>query len=163
MTIPVTWASNSWPWNYALLCFPASKRENLHNCVIKKPSWVPSLPCVFSARETWNLLPPGRWQSWLWGSKGTRWVMCVWKRINILPLESQSDWILNAIKGSGCVMSFRSWVCERKWPVSRKRALRFFIMCKMIRTMILLPLFAELCNRSAHMLHSLSEIPWNTV
>lgn len=161
MTIPVTWASNSWPWNYALLCFPASKRENLHNCVTKKPSWVPSLPCVFSALETWNLLPPGRWQSWLWGSKGTRWVMCVKKNKYTHPvtvrLDSECDQRLRMF------MSFRSWVCERKWPVSRKRALRFFIMCKMIRTMILLPLFAELCNRSAHMLHSLSEIPWNTV
>lgn len=75
MTSPVTW-----PWNCTLLCAGLSwstlKRENLHNCVTKNPSWAPSLPCD-SALETWNLLPAGMWQNWLWGSKETRWVMCV--------------------------------------------------------------------------------------
>lgn len=49
-----------------------------HSCETKNPSWVPSLPCVFSALETWNCSHQEGDKTDR-GSKGTRWVMCVEK------------------------------------------------------------------------------------
>ena len=100
--------------------------------------------------------PTERWQNCLWDSK---WLCewCLWKRTKLFSLESPSDGVLTEIKGPGCVMTFTSWVFRRKWPDSWKKTVSSFILCKIFKTMLPLPLFAKLCGGFAPVLHGQSE------
>lgn len=94
--------------------------------------------------------------------KGTRWEMCG---------EKNKIFLTRITIRLGSDQGQRSKICQESHILGvwekvtwlQKKALRSFILCKIVKTTFPRALFVELYNRSVPILHGLSERPWTSI